>query len=416
MRIFRFLPLLILCSSIIAAGVIVHYRGQQRQELVRRELLEVGALFDEQWRRHRLSELYVIRSDFDGMSRPLMTFEHKEDSYSVEEVHSLENEEQEYAVQKAQIRRFEEDRSVNALISDEIELCVGVAGVVYSVPVWADDSLSGIVSAMVPSDMVRRELGLGNLDRAVVLVSTSGQMFGLNDGSDELMMELGQSPDLAMLDGRTLLSSSVKMSSQSRWRLLLRQTHRDDLPAWSYWLDIFMPTSALLLGLAFSLMVARLHKNHLRQNQYVEQLLENQQIIKDTSRNLHLRVTELNFLYEVSGILSDPTVNESEAMRSVVDLIPLASRNSENTVARITVDGETYESKGFDEQPLKIGSGIPVEDETVGTIELFHRAGGEEDGEKPLGSQDQFLIDALARLVGSFIERRRAHEQIHQLA
>jgi len=129
----------------------------------------IDAVYEEHFERHRLSEVYVIERDFDGTRQPFMTFEHGNEHHDEEELHSLENEESEYRTQIEQIRRFAEDPSLEALLSQPVELCVEKTGVVLSVPIRSKGELVGIVAGMIPSENISELLERDNYANMVVI-------------------------------------------------------------------------------------------------------------------------------------------------------------------------------------------------------------------------------------------------------
>ena len=141
----------------------------------------IQAIYDENYALHNLSEIYVIERDFDGTKPPFMTFEYGTEEHDVEEVHSLENEAEEYRTQIEHIRRFEEDPSLETLISDPVQLCVDAVGLVYSVPIRTEDGLAGIVAGMIPLESITDALERGNFHNMAALANERGNMFGCAD-------------------------------------------------------------------------------------------------------------------------------------------------------------------------------------------------------------------------------------------
>ncbi len=141
----------------------------------------IQAIFEANYERLRLSEIYVIQREFDGTARPFMTFEHGDEHHHVDELHSLESEEEEYQTQVEHIRRFAEDPSLKTLISRPVQLCVDKMGVVVSVPIRSHGELVGIVAGMVPSENIAAALGRGNYSNMVALVNQRGDFFSCED-------------------------------------------------------------------------------------------------------------------------------------------------------------------------------------------------------------------------------------------
>ncbi len=145
----------------------------------------IEAVYHEHYDQHRLSEVYIIEWDFDGTRSPFMTFEHGDEEHSVDEVHSLESEADEYRTQIGHIRRFAEDPTLEVLISPPLPLCVDKIGVVLSVPIRSDGKLVGIVAGMIPAKNISDILEEGNYQNMVVLANQRGDIFACDDLLEE---------------------------------------------------------------------------------------------------------------------------------------------------------------------------------------------------------------------------------------
>jgi signal transduction histidine kinase len=144
----------------------------------------IQRLYDHQWEQHRLAEVYVVERDFPGMRRPFRTFEHASGGGTLEQIHSLPRELEEYQVQMGQIRRFVADTNQPAMLSSEIHLCVNdpegrrARGFVYSVPIHSPDGLAGIVAGMIPSHIVERVLKRDQFQQVNLLLNERGELYG----------------------------------------------------------------------------------------------------------------------------------------------------------------------------------------------------------------------------------------------
>lgn len=134
------------------------------------------AIYEGNYRRHRLAEIYVIERYFDGTRRPFKTFEKGDELRGVEELHALEREQEEYAVHIEHIRRFAADPTLETLISMPVNLCVDASGIVVSVPWRAAEELLGIVAGMAPLTNLTEILQHGDRGQACVLVGADGTL------------------------------------------------------------------------------------------------------------------------------------------------------------------------------------------------------------------------------------------------
>jgi len=126
-------------------------------------------IYETNYDRHRLSEIYVIEGDFDGTRRPFMTFERPSPGETLEQTHKLEAETAEYAAQMEQIRRFREKPALMRQITGPLPLCVHQPGIVCSVPVRSNGDLVAMVAGMAPVVDIAHVLELSSPGDHVVL-------------------------------------------------------------------------------------------------------------------------------------------------------------------------------------------------------------------------------------------------------
>jgi len=136
----------------------------------------IEAIVEHYYGKNLLSELYIIESDFEGTKRPFMTIEIAEKEEDIDEIHSLEREQEEYLTQVRQIRRFKRDPSLKAQISSPVKLCVDEKGIIYSVPIRKGDKLAGIVSAMLPEENISRALDMTGNGHEALLFNDRGDI------------------------------------------------------------------------------------------------------------------------------------------------------------------------------------------------------------------------------------------------
>jgi PAS domain S-box-containing protein len=179
------------------------------QAMVHGTHLHLQAFFDHEWEDLQFGEIYVADRDFDGSTRPLLTFEHGREQGSADDIHNPEREEEEYQVLIEHIRRFAGDPELQELVSREIKLCLPVhgkpdeqaVGVVLSVPVRQQGRFQGIVSAMVPSARIIAELGTCRPGSIVMLANQGCEVFGCASCPEESNLWLGEQLQAVGLDG-----------------------------------------------------------------------------------------------------------------------------------------------------------------------------------------------------------------------
>lgn len=146
---------------------------------------QIATIYKDQYHKHYLSEIYVIRADFDGTRRPIMTFEHEEEQPEIEIEHDLKKEQQEYQVLMNHVRRFTEDSAIRFLISSTVELCQEEPGLIVSVPVYSEAQLVGIIAGMVPLENISELLEEVGDKEMILMANEEGDLFTCDDMEDE---------------------------------------------------------------------------------------------------------------------------------------------------------------------------------------------------------------------------------------
>jgi two-component system sensor kinase FixL len=183
---------------------------------------------------HRLSEIYVIQRDFDDRHEPFMTFALDGGDAGR---HTPERDAAEYVVQRDHLKRLAEDPTLQSLISDEIPLCAGYPGVVCSVPIRTNATLTGMVAGMLPSESISYILERSSLESLLLLVNEHGTLFGCAEFTREMQAWFAQQfrrhgvreflarPDATQHFGpNTLLVQPVDLGDDQKWYLALMYT------------------------------------------------------------------------------------------------------------------------------------------------------------------------------------------------
>lgn len=137
-----------------------------------------------------------------------------------------------------------------------------------------------------------------------------------------------------------------------------------------------------------------------------------EQALRERTHQLGQRVKELNCLYGLSQVLARPGLSRDEMLQEVVDLIPLACQRPEVTCARITLDGQQFESQGFGESAWRQASDIIVYGRPAGSVEVFHAEDGLQCDEGHLPGVGRSLLDAIAERLGGMIVRVNAEQAL----
>lgn len=124
-------------------------------------------------------------------------------------------------------------------------------------------------------------------------------------------------------------------------------------------------------------------------------------------RDLHERAKELNCLYTVEEITSDPAAPLNEILTGVVRVLPTGWQYPEICQVRIQLDGERYETPGYTEVPWKQTAAIAAQGEPVGVLEVSYREEMPHADEGPFLREERKLIDFVADRIGNCVTHRR---------
>lgn len=211
------------------------------------ELL-IQSLYDYQWNTNELTEIYIIERDFDGTKPPFMAFEYGMRGRTKKELHSYERELEEYSIQMGHIQQFIADPTLKALVSDEISLCASnpdgsrASGIVYSIPIYNENELNGIIAAMIPTYRLNMELERGNLGNMAILVGENTKCFGCEDlpqsTSTWFSQKFADNNVSAYFEGIEVsfkvnewssIWSSINIVSSQRWWIIFQYNEQDYL-------------------------------------------------------------------------------------------------------------------------------------------------------------------------------------------
>jgi diguanylate cyclase (GGDEF)-like protein/PAS domain S-box-containing protein len=128
------------------------------------------------------------------------------------------------------------------------------------------------------------------------------------------------------------------------------------------------------------------------------------------------RFKELNCLYGISALIELPYISLEELLRKTVMFLPPAWQFPEITEARITLEGQTFQTEHFRETPWMLTQKIMVHGNPAGQVEVCYLEERQAVDEGPFLIEERQLIKAVAQRLGRVIERGRAEEQIMHLA
>ena len=122
------------------------------------------------------------------------------------------------------------------------------------------------------------------------------------------------------------------------------------------------------------------------------------------------RAKELNCLYEVQETLTQTGINQGEAFRRIIKVIPPGWQYPEISVCRIVVGEEIYQSDNFLESPWAQHSDVIVQDQVVGRISIYYLEEKPALDEGPFLAEERRLINTIADQLGNYLLQNRLQD------
>jgi len=148
--------------------------------------------------------------------------------------------------------------------------------------------------------------------------------------------------------------------------------------------------------------------------QELSQRKKAEEALKKKSYDLGERVKELKGLYGTSQLITDPDNTLEMVFQGTVDLMPPAWQYPEITCAKIVYGDREFKTANWKKTKWMQSSDIITMNERVGKIEVGYLEEKPEIDEGPFLKEERNLIDALARILGDFTERKRAEEVLRE--
>jgi signal transduction histidine kinase len=128
--------------------------------------------------------------------------------------------------------------------------------------------------------------------------------------------------------------------------------------------------------------------------------------------DLQERVKELTALHGTARLLQDDRRPVGDLLGEVVALIPPAYQYPEVTSARIVFDGHEACSPSFAASPWRQSAEFRSAAGKAGRIEVFYAEPAPESAEGPFLAEERNLINSLAEMLRSFLERRETQDAL----
>jgi two-component system, NtrC family, sensor kinase len=139
-------------------------------------------------------------------------------------------------------------------------------------------------------------------------------------------------------------------------------------------------------------------------------MMSNSQLPQSEKAALRERIKELTCLYDIAQIASRPNQSLDAILKGIVKILPSAWQYPETALARIVIDGVAYTTGDFPAHCQKQSAGIVVNGKPRGFIEIGYAEPPPALDEGPFLTEEQSLLNEVARQTAFIIERKQAEE------
>ncbi|MDX2473449.1 MAG: PEP/pyruvate-binding domain-containing protein [Candidatus Krumholzibacteria bacterium] len=119
--------------------------------------------------------------------------------------------------------------------------------------------------------------------------------------------------------------------------------------------------------------------------------------------DLKERAKELRCLYEVEKAVNQVDRPLAEVMANVVEVIGAGWQHPEVCVASIELEGQKFESEGFQVTPWVLRTDISLHDEVAGKLSVYYTAEMLEENQGPFLTEEVELLRSLADRLGHYL-------------
>ncbi len=122
---------------------------------------------------------------------------------------------------------------------------------------------------------------------------------------------------------------------------------------------------------------------------------------------LRERAKELNCLYAVDEILSEPDQDIENVIRAIAEALPAGWQYPEICRTRVALLDRVYQTEDFVETEWRQSAGITAQGDGVGKVEVFYTDEKPKLDEGPFLKEERRLVDAVAERIGLFVVQKR---------
>lgn len=141
---------------------------------------------------------------------------------------------------------------------------------------------------------------------------------------------------------------------------------------------------------------------------------QTEEILLKRTHDLGERVKELNCLFGIDEICRREMITIEEALKEIVQLIPISWQYSEVTEGCISFEHHKYKTKNYRRTRWIQTANIIVSKRKVGLVQVCYLKKMPESDEDPFLKDEKSLINAMAEKIGQFIDKKRSEEALRK--
>jgi len=130
--------------------------------------------------------------------------------------------------------------------------------------------------------------------------------------------------------------------------------------------------------------------------------------------DLQERMKELKCLYDIDMLLNHEEMSIEETLMTINESIPEAFQVPEITCCRIIFEDHIYDSENFRETKCFFRTDISIDNDKVGSIEVYYMGKNADDPEGPFLKEERAIINSIVYRIGEVIKYKRVNESVKQ--
>ncbi|MFO7886139.1 MAG: PAS domain S-box protein, partial [Desulfobacteraceae bacterium] len=136
--------------------------------------------------------------------------------------------------------------------------------------------------------------------------------------------------------------------------------------------------------------------------------------LKTHAHMLNERNKELHCLYSISRLINDPARSMDDYFNQTITILANAMQYPDEACGRIRFKNREYTTQNFIETEWKQASDIILNDEIIGSVEVYYVKKMPVIRDSPFIKEEQALINSVAMRLGQTIARKQAENKLRE--